>query len=326
MALISTRVHGILDYAGGLGSLAAPKLIADRRAAVLLALTGTGTLATSALTDYELGVRRRLPMRIHLLIDAGTGALLLSGARALRRRRAGIGAWGPLALVGLSEIAGAGLTEHRPSDRRGAAAPTPGYAPVAGAPPAPDAVDRTAADAVDRTAGARVISAPAPPEAPGPSVNPVGSEASDVERTEQVDALSADTAGVPDDEVLVAEQESAAAAEAARIGGRGVSQTGDPALDPVYEAGGGEQDGWEAAEQELIENATHGAGHARPEQDAFLPEAETDRSPAVYGEADGAVSTELVEDQSTGGEDPGQGPGPGPAADGGSATHPGQEP
>jgi hypothetical protein len=69
----------------------------------------------------------------------------------------------------------------------------------------------------------------------------------------------------------------------------------DPALEPLYEAGEGEQDGWELAEAELIENASHGSGHAEPELDAFSPEREPDRSTAVYGETDEIRSTETDE-------------------------------
>ena len=60
----------------------------------------------------------------------------------------------------------------------------------------------------------------------------------------------------------------------------------DPALEAVYEAGGGEQDGWEQAERDLVENASHGGGHGNPLRDALAPEAESDRSDAEYGEAD----------------------------------------
>lgn len=67
-------------------------------------------------------------------------------------------------------------------------------------------------------------------------------------------------------------------------------------MDPVYQAGGGDQDGWEAAEAELIENATHGEGRAHPAQDAFTPELESDRSGAVYGEPDQVLSTEVTDD------------------------------
>jgi len=51
----------------------------------------------------------------------------------------------------------------------------------------------------------------------------------------------------------------AAAAEAARIGGAGAQRgAGDPAWAPVKEAGGGEAEGFEQAEEALIEHASHG--------------------------------------------------------------------
>ncbi len=126
----------------------------------------------------------------------------------------------------------------------------------------------------------------------------------------------------PPDE-LVAEQSDAAATEAAMIGGRVPHETDDPAMDPVYQAGGGEQDGWEAAEADLIENATHGDGGADPLRDAISPEVESDRSTAVYGEADELDSTETVEDLTTGGDDPAEGPELG--ADRSAAPTPGQD-
>lgn len=95
---------------------------------------------------------------------------------------------------------------------------------------------------------------------------------------------------------IAAEEESEAAAEAARIGGVVPPASNDPAMEPVYEAGEGDEDGWELAEDELIENASHGEGHGDPELDAFTPERESDRSTAVYGEDDEIESTELDED------------------------------
>lgn len=89
-------------------------------------------------------------------------------------------------------------------------------------------------------------------------------------------------------------EEWAAAAEAAAIGGArdpglgpaGVGEEVDEALRPVYEAGGGEQEGFEIAEHDLERNASHDDGEAFPEYDAFTPEHESDRSTAEYGEAD----------------------------------------
>jgi hypothetical protein len=112
-----------------------------------------------------------------------------------------------------------------------------------------------------------------------------------------------------EDDELVAEQSDAAASEAAMIGGRVAHDSDDPAMDPVYQAGGGEQDGWEAAEAALIENASHGDGGGDPLRDAFSPEVEADRSTAVYGESDELESTETVKEPTTGEDDPAEGPG-----------------
>jgi hypothetical protein len=147
---------------------------------------------------------------------------------------------------------------------------------------------------------------PPPVETPGPSVTPPEYPESETERAERADA------GVPDAEAtstqdpteqLIAEQESAAAAEARDIGGGAPGSARDPAMDPVYEAGGGEQDGWEQAEADLIENATHGDGGGNPLRDAFTPERESDRSTAVYAESDRTPSTEVRHDPDEGGPD-----------------------
>jgi hypothetical protein len=74
------------------------------------------------------------------------------------------------------------------------------------------------------------------------------------------------------------EQEEAAADEAAAIGGRVSDEPPpeedageDPAQRPLVEAGQGESEGFEQAEQELVEHATHGDQHAarRVITDAF---------------------------------------------------------
>jgi hypothetical protein len=95
-------------------------------------------------------------------------------------------------------------------------------------------------------------------------------------------------------------EEQAAAAEAGAIGGRAPDLGGldpdepvDEALRPVYEAGGGEQEGFELAEHDLVRNASHDDGEAFPELDAFTPERESDRSPAEYADADTVLPDDL---------------------------------
>ena len=90
------------------------------------------------------------------------------------------------------------------------------------------------------------------------------------------------------DDERIREEEQAAAEEAASIGGPGAPIEGDEADRPVEEAGGGEAEGFEQAERELAEHASHGENRVSPEQDAFPPEAEGDRATAEYAEPDEA--------------------------------------
>jgi hypothetical protein len=87
----------------------------------------------------------------------------------------------------------------------------------------------------------------------------------------------------PEDEARLVEEEERAAAEAARIGGEVPKESEDPARQPLIEAGGGEAEGFELAEEELEANATHGNQRGFPERDVPSPE---ERGDAEYGEAD----------------------------------------
>jgi hypothetical protein len=96
-----------------------------------------------------------------------------------------------------------------------------------------------------------------------------------------------------DEPDLATRMEREAAAEARALGGErepealaGTGEQVDEAMRPVYEAGGGEAEGFELAEYDLERNAAHDDGVAFPERDGFTPERESDLSPAEYGEAD----------------------------------------
>ena len=117
-----------------------------------------------------------------------------------------------------------------------------------------------------------------------------------------------------EDDPLVSEEEDAAAAEAASIGGRRPNYDVDDdhrgeAWRPLEEAGEGEAEGFELAERDLIEEATHGDERRDPEVDAFEPEVEADEATAVYGEPDEVDTTEVVRDPREDEDDPGAGPG-----------------
>jgi hypothetical protein len=95
-----------------------------------------------------------------------------------------------------------------------------------------------------------------------------------------------------DDEDVVAREEAAAAAEAGSIGGHS-DESVDEADRPVSEGGGGEAEGFELAEEELVDEAEHGQRH-NPMAEEGEAEAEDPRS--EYGEPDRLGSTEREEE------------------------------
>jgi hypothetical protein len=120
-----------------------------------------------------------------------------------------------------------------------------------------------------------------------------------------------------DDDPRDREEEEAAAAEAGAIGGRKPDYDVDDdergeRWRALEEAGEGDEDGWELAERDLVEEASHGDERRSPEADAFAPEQESDESTAVYGEPDEIDPTEVVRDPREDEDDPGAGPGVAP--------------
>jgi hypothetical protein len=85
------------------------------------------------------------------------------------------------------------------------------------------------------------------------------------------------------DEALLAEEEAEAAEEAAGIGGEVRKDSDDPAQQPLIEGGEGEAEGFELAEKDLEDIASHGDEHRFPDN---VPPPAEERSGAEYGEAD----------------------------------------
>lgn len=97
------------------------------------------------------------------------------------------------------------------------------------------------------------------------------------------------------------EQAEAAAAEAAAIGGRVSSappsqEPRDEAARPVEEGGAGEAEGFEEAEQQLVEHASHGDQHAARRAIEDAPEERDDARAAQSGDPDVERSSEREED------------------------------
>ena len=115
---------------------------------------------------------------------------------------------------------------------------------------------------------------------------------------------------------LVREEEEAAAAEAGSIGGRAPEyddEEGLPASEaerPLDESGEGVEEGFETAERDLRETASHSENRYDPGAIDFGDEESAGEGDAISGEPDEIDVTETVRDPEAGpGEDPGEGPG-----------------
>jgi hypothetical protein len=115
---------------------------------------------------------------------------------------------------------------------------------------------------------------------------------------------------------LVRQEEEAAAAEAGSIGGRTPEyddEEGLPASEaerPLDESGEGVEEGFETAERDLRETASHSENRYDPETVDFGDEESAGEGDAVSGEPDEIDVTETVRDPEAGpGKDPGEGPG-----------------
>jgi hypothetical protein len=113
---IPTQVHAVLDYLTGGVLVCAPRLfgITDEPvAARVLEVAGGGATAYSMITDYELGLVKVLPMRTHLMLDAGSGALMAASPWLFGFARRGSRYWLPHVLFGATEILAALSTKTR---------------------------------------------------------------------------------------------------------------------------------------------------------------------------------------------------------------------
>lgn len=110
MGLISRRAHGVLDYLVGIFLIATPRLFgfAHRGPESLVpVLLGLATLAYSLFTQYEFGVFRLLPFRVHLKLDVLGGILMVIAPWVFNFAQR---VWPPHFLIGVGQIAIAVLT------------------------------------------------------------------------------------------------------------------------------------------------------------------------------------------------------------------------
>ena len=100
----------------------------------------------------------------------------------------------------------------------------------------------------------------------------------------------------PPEQALIAEEEELAREEAGAIGGVSGTEGLPEAERPLAEGGEGVAEGFELAEEDLIESASHGTPAGNPLGDRFTPEDARSEGVAEYGEADQEHVSEDVED------------------------------
>ena len=121
MRVVPTKAHGVFDLVAGPTLAVAPNLLrlnGARGSTLPPRLTGLLGTGLSALTDYETGAVRVVPMKAHLVFDGASGAALASAPWLSGARRNGVRHWLPHAVVGLTEIAMALTTRTEPDDKR----------------------------------------------------------------------------------------------------------------------------------------------------------------------------------------------------------------
>lgn len=115
--MISTQVHGILDYIVGLALIGAPWLFGFAEGGAetwIPVFLGAGAISYALLTDYELGAVPVIPMKVHLGIDVAAGIFLAASPWLFGYADL---VWIPHLIVGMLMIGSGLITERVPPVR-----------------------------------------------------------------------------------------------------------------------------------------------------------------------------------------------------------------
>lgn len=114
--MISTRIHGYMDYMMGLLLLLLPVFgNFPSSANTLLVILGAGTIMYSLITNYETSLLNILSMKTHLMIDLMAGILLVVSPWLFGFADEII--W-PFLVLGAIEIGASLMTSRQPSYQR----------------------------------------------------------------------------------------------------------------------------------------------------------------------------------------------------------------
>lgn len=107
---VPTWLHGIFDYIGGIGLIAAPFVFGFYNvggiAVILPIVLGVGLIIYSLLTDYERGIPalKFIPMPIHLVLDFVASALLAASPFLFGFWKLAPNVWLPHVIAGVGVI------------------------------------------------------------------------------------------------------------------------------------------------------------------------------------------------------------------------------
>ncbi len=121
LRIIPTKAHGVVDMATGPALIAAPTLLrmnGNTGATIPPRVVGSAATLYALLTDYEFGLKRVLPMRAHLALDAVAGVALAATPFVTRASKRGVRHWLPHAIGGANSLALALTTKEQPPRRR----------------------------------------------------------------------------------------------------------------------------------------------------------------------------------------------------------------
>jgi hypothetical protein len=114
---ISSLTHGVLDYLTVATFATLPKVLGfSPRLTTAMQTLALGKLCYVLMTDHELGVVRKIPMKAHLAMDAAGGAALAALPFVLDEDDET--AIATCVALGLFDIAAAPMTQTTPTDRR----------------------------------------------------------------------------------------------------------------------------------------------------------------------------------------------------------------
>jgi hypothetical protein len=120
MRFVPTKVHAMIDHVVGPTLMLAPEIFglhANAGDSIPPRVTGGLQAFYSNLTDYELALKRVLPVEAHLALDGLSGTFLAVAPWGLGNAKRGIRHWLPHAIVGAMEVGLALTTKTEPGDR-----------------------------------------------------------------------------------------------------------------------------------------------------------------------------------------------------------------